>query len=54
MSSASFARQKELNAIYVLQKAYNKTKAVGSSTAVVGIQNGDKLNLCNLGDSGFQ
>ena len=44
---------KDLHPTYILQKAYNKTKAIGSSTAMIGIQNGNKLSLCNLGDSGF-
>ena len=45
---------KELHPTYILQKAYNRTKEIGSTTAMIGIQNGNKLHLCNLGDSGFQ
>jgi len=39
--------------IFVLSQAFDKVKAVGSSTVLVGIRNQKKISICNLGDSGF-
>jgi serine/threonine protein phosphatase PrpC len=38
----------------ILKKAYKQVRAIGSSTAVVGLLSNNKLAVCNLGDSGFQ
>lgn len=46
--------QKEVHALFVLENAFKKVTAVGSSTAVVAVQNGNQLSVCNLGDSGFR
>eukprot|EP00347_Sterkiella_histriomuscorum_P004556 403360013 len=42
-----------LHPIYILEKAFHKVQAVGSSTALVGIRNQKEINIANLGDSGF-
>ena len=42
-----------LHSKQVLTDSFKLVKAVGSSTAVVAIQNGNQLHLSNLGDSGF-
>ena len=38
---------------YVLQKAFDKIKAVGSATALIAILNKQTLHITNIGDSGF-
>lgn len=42
-----------LHPIFILGQAFTKVKAVGSSTALVGIRNQKDMNIANLGDSGF-
>ena len=42
---------KKVNAILV--NAHKQVSAIGSSTAVVGLLNNNKLSVCNIGDSGF-
>ena len=42
-----------IHPLFVLEKAFGRMKAVGSSTALVAIKNNNQLNVCNLGDSGF-
>lgn len=37
----------------MLEKAFAKVTAVGSSTALVAIRNQKTINIANLGDSGF-
>lgn len=44
----------EVHPIFVLERAFNQVTSIGSSTAVLAIQNNNKLTVCNLGDSGFQ
>lgn len=43
----------EVHPIYVLERAFQRVTSIGSSTAVLAIQNNNKLSVCNLGDSGF-
>jgi serine/threonine protein phosphatase PrpC len=43
----------EIHPIYVLERAFQRVTSIGSSTAVLAIQNNNKLSVCNLGDSGF-
>ena len=38
---------------FILNKAFQRVTAVGSSTALVAIRNQKTLYLANLGDSGF-
>ena len=38
---------------YILNKAYQRVTAVGSSTALVAIRNQKSISIANLGDSGF-
>lgn len=40
-------------AVNILNKAFGQVKNVGSSTAIVGLLLNSRLELCNLGDSGF-
>jgi serine/threonine protein phosphatase PrpC len=42
-----------LHPTYILDKAFSKVDAVGSSTAMVAIRNQRTLHVANLGDSGF-
>lgn len=43
-----------LDPVFVMQKAFSRVMAVGSSTALVAILNRDnKLVVSNLGDSGY-
>ena len=42
-----------INPVLVLERAFEKVKAVGSATALIGIKNKKEINLANLGDSGF-
>lgn len=42
-----------LHPIFILQKAFTKVSAVGSSTALVAIRNQKQISIANLGDSGF-
>ena len=42
-----------LEPLYIIDKAFQKVKAPGSSTVLVGILNKDNLKIANLGDSGF-
>ena len=51
MSSAT--TKSNIHPLSVLEKAFGRMKAVGSSTALVAIKNNNQLNVCNLGDSGF-
>ena len=44
----------KLDPIELLKNSFKKVNSVGSSTAVLGIFQNDKINLCNIGDSGFQ
>ena len=46
--------QRHLHASFILENAFRQVKAIGSSTAMIGIQNKGKMSICNLGDSGFQ
>ncbi len=42
-----------LHPIYILEQAFKKVTAVGSSTAMVAIRNQKDIHIANLGDSGF-
>ena len=55
LSSKSASSEKSpLDPTYILDKAFSKVKAVGSSTAMIAILNPKKvLTVSNLGDSGF-
>ena len=47
-------RHTNLDTTYVLEKAFSKVIAVGSSTAIIAILNpNNTLQVSNLGDSGF-
>lgn len=43
----------ELHPIFILQQAFSKVNAVGSSTALVAARNKKTISIANLGDSGF-
>jgi len=47
------AGKSNIHALYILEKAFGRMKAVGSSTALLAIKNNNQLNVCNLGDSGI-
>ena len=51
--SVASARKMKLEPLYVLNNAFTKVRAPGSSTVLVAIVNKDVLNILNLGDSGF-
>lgn len=38
---------------YILDQAFKRLTAVGSSTALIGIRNQKSISIANLGDSGF-
>ena len=42
-----------LHPVFILEKAFSKVTAVGSSTVMVAIRNQKEINIANLGDSGF-
>lgn len=42
-----------LDPTFILNQAFKKVSAVGSSTALVAIRNQKSINIANLGDSGF-
>jgi serine/threonine protein phosphatase PrpC len=46
-------KAKNLYPLYVLQQAFKRVTAVGSSTALIGVLNKQHLHFANLGDSGF-
>ena len=53
-SQKSHKRVTKLDTTYVLEKAFGKVIAVGSSTAIIAILNpNNTLQVSNLGDSGF-
>ena len=53
-SQKSHKRVTNLDTTYVLEKAFAKVIAVGSSTAIIAILNpNNTLQVSNLGDSGF-
>jgi serine/threonine protein phosphatase PrpC len=39
--------------MFVLEQAFKKVTAVGSSTALLAVLNNKHVHLANLGDSGF-
>ena len=51
--SVASARKVNLEPLYILNHAFTKVRAPGSSTVLVAIVNKDVLNIVNLGDSGF-
>ena len=51
---SSSSEKSLIDPTYILDKAYSKVKAVGSSTAMIAILNPKSvLTVSNLGDSGF-
>jgi hypothetical protein len=42
-----------LHPVFIMEQAFSKVSAVGSSTAMIGIRNRNEIALANLGDSGF-
>ena len=53
VQSRESSRGALLQPLYILEKAFQKVNAPGSSTVLVAILNKDYLHLVNLGDSGF-
>lgn len=45
--------QMNVEPTYILEKAFRRLTAVGSSTALIGIRNQKNISIANLGDSGF-
>ena len=43
----------EMDPTFILNRAFVKVNAVGSSTALVAIRNRRSISIANLGDSGF-
>jgi len=50
---SSATTKSKIHSLFVLEKAFRRMKAVGSSTALVAVKNNNQLNISNLGDSGF-
>jgi hypothetical protein len=46
-------KKRHLHPLYLMQQAFKKVTAVGSSTALIGVLNKRSLSFANLGDSGF-
>lgn len=52
--TSNTSAKRDIQALYILERAFSKVTAIGSATAMIGILNRNKMSLCNLGDSGFQ
>ena len=51
--SVASAKKMKIEPLYILNNAFTKARAPGSSTVLLAIANKDVLNVVNLGDSGF-